>query len=411
MRLFSLLFAICTWLALSAALVSSSEYTLDIFGNANLDDRIDEADVAYIEGTVKGELQPTYLSDTDGDGSVTESDVEQVLKIINGSEEQIILIDDSNRTVKINMPVDSVVPLVDRDAKILGVLKAQDLAVAVSSNIKESKEYRITLPGLTELEAVGSWTEPDLEKLLEIQPDLLIAYSSSAKAINDSIGNRVAVLSFGSSTPETTRDELLKLSYVLNRRENADVYFSEFHDKYLSIIADRISGLSKDDRPGVYVEASSQPYKTYNKNSVVQKLVDLAGGRHIFSDLDGSGAFATLDAEEIIKRNPDVIIKYAEKNDSGYEVIDTTKMQALRDEILGRPELAEVSAVKSGQVYVMSSYLSYGTDYPALLMYWSKWLHPDIFADMDPEAIHREYLDCFTEKDYQPNELGSFVYP
>jgi len=411
MKLFSLLFAVCAWLALSAALVGSSEYTLDIFGNANLDDRIDEADVAYIEGAVKGELQPTYLSDADGDGSVTESDVEQVLKIINGSEEQIILIDDSNRTVKINMPVDSVVPLVDRDAKILGVLKAQDLAVAVSSNIKESKEYRITLPGLTELEAVGSWTEPDLEKLLEIQPDLLIAYSSSAKAINDSIGNRVAVLSFGSSTPETTRDELLKLSYVLNRRENADVYFNEFHDKYLSIIADRISGLSKDDRPSVYVEASSQPYKTYNKNSVVQKLVDLAGGRHIFSDLDGSGAFATLDAEEIIKRNPDVIIKYAEKNDSGYEVIDTTKMQALRDEILGRPELAEVSAVKSGQVYVMSSYLSYGTDYPALLMYWSKWLHPNVFADMDPEAIHREYLDCFTEKDYQPNELDSFVYP
>ena len=193
MRLFSLLFAICTWLALSSGLVSSSEYALDIFGNANLDDRIDEADVAYIEGAVKGELQPTYLSDADGDGSVTESDVEQVLKII--------------------------------------------------------------------------------------------------------------------------------------------------------------------------------------------------------------------------KRNPDVIIKYAEKNDSGYEVIDTTKMQALSDEVLGRPELAEVSAVKSGQVYVMSSYLSYGTDYPALLMYWSKWLHPDIFADMDPEAIHREYLDRFTEKDYPPGELGSFVYP
>ena len=90
MRLFSLLFAICTWLALSAGLVSSSEYTLDIFGNANLDDRIDEADVAYIEGAVKGELQPTYLSDADGDGSVTESDVEQVLKIIKRNPDVII---------------------------------------------------------------------------------------------------------------------------------------------------------------------------------------------------------------------------------------------------------------------------------------------------------------------------------
>jgi len=410
-KLVAILAALLSCLSLAVAIGIASESVLKVFGNANMDDRIDEADVAYIEGVVKGELQLSYLSDADGDGSVTGSDVEQVLNIINGTEEQIILIDDANRTVKIDMPVDSVVPLVDRDAKILGVLGAQDLAVAVSSNIKESKEYRITLPGLTELEAVGSWTEPDLEKLLEIQPDMLIAYSSSAKAINESIGNRVAVISFGSSTPKTTSDELLKLSYVLNRRENADAYFDEFHDKYLNIIADRISGLSDDDRPSVYVEASSQPYKTYNKNSVVQKLVDLAGGRHLFSDLDGSGAFATLDAEEIIKLNPDVIIKYAEKNDSGYEVIDSSKMQVLRDEILGRPELAEVSAVKNGQVYVMSSYLSYGTDYPALLMYWSKWLHPDIFVDMDPEAIHREYLDRFTEKDYPPGELGSFVYP
>jgi iron complex transport system substrate-binding protein len=44
-------------------------------------------------------------------------------------------------------------------------------------------------------------------------------------------------------------------------------------------------------------------------------------------------------------------------------------------------------------------------------MYWSKWLHPDLFADVDPEAIHREYLRRFCEKDYQPGEQGCFVYP
>jgi iron complex transport system substrate-binding protein len=408
---FFLLFILTSSALLAVVPAFGSDYTLEIFGNANMDGIIDEMDITYIEGVINARNIPTLLSDANGDGIVDDRDAEQVEKILKGTEEQIILIDDANRTIKIDMPVKSVVPLVDRDAKMLGVLDAQDLAVAVSNNIKDSKEYEITLSGLTKLEAVGSWTEPDLEKLLKIKPDLLIAYSTYAKAINASIGERVAVIGFSSSTPETTKDELLKLSYVLGRRENADVYFNEFHDKYLNLIADRVDGISADLRPSVYVESSSQAYKTYNKNSVVEKLVTLAGGRHVFSDLEGSGAFATLDAEEIIKRNPDVIIKYAEKNDSGYESADPAKMRALRDEILGRPELAKVNAVMNGQVYVMSSYLSYGTDYPVLVMYWSKWLHPDLFADIDPEAIHREYLSRFCEKDYQPGEQGFFVYP
>jgi len=189
------------------------------------------------------------------------------------------------------------------------------------------------------------------------------------------------------------------------------VYFKEFHDKYLNMIADRVIGLSADDRPSVYVESSSQAYKTYNKNSVVEKLIELAGGRHIFSDLEGSGSFATLDAEEVIRRNPDVIIKYAEKIDSGYEITDPAKMETLRNEILGRPELAQVNAVKNGRVYVMSSYLSYGTDYPVLLLYWAKWFHPDLFKDLDPQTIHQEYLTKFMRLDYDLSEHGVFVYP
>ena len=64
-----------------------------------------------------------------------------------------------------------------------------------------------------------------------LESDLLIAYSNSAENINNSIGNRVAVLGFASSTPHSTKDELLKLSYVLNKRERAERYFKEFHEK------------------------------------------------------------------------------------------------------------------------------------------------------------------------------------
>lgn len=407
--LFLIMYFLSSALITAVPAAAASDYSLGIFGNANMDDRIDEADIAYIEGVIAASNKPTLLSDADGDGSIDQRDIEQVQRIINCTEKQLILIDDANRTVRIDMPVESVVPLVDRDAKILGVLGAQNMTVAVSSNIKESKEYQMIMPELSKLPGVGSWINPDLEKLLQIKPDLLIVYSTHAKNIDKSIGDRVAVLGFSSSTPDTTKDELLKLSYLLNRRERVEEYFNEFHDKYLNIIRDRV--LSSDDRPSVYVESNSGPYKTYNKNSVVQKLVEMAGGRQSFYDLEGNGAFATVDAEEVMKRNPDVIIKYAEKNDSGYEMSDPAKMEALRNEILGRAELARVNAVKSGQVYIMSSYLSYGTDYPVLLLYWSKWLHPDLFRDIDPEKIQREYLSRFCGKDYASGELGCFVYP
>ena len=41
----------------------------------------------------------------------------------------------------------------------------------------------------------------------------------------------------------------------------------------------------------------------------------------------------------------------------------------------------------------------------------ARLFHPDLFVDMDPEAIHQEFLTDFQELDYDLNEHGVFVYP
>ena len=43
--------------------------------------------------------------------------------------------------------------------------------------------------------------------------------------------------------------------------------------------------------------------------------------------------------------------------------------------------------------------------------YMAKLLHPDLFVDFDPQAIHQEYLDRFQRIDYDLDEHGIFVYP
>ncbi|MCX6676634.1 MAG: hypothetical protein NTU95_01645 [Methanothrix sp.] len=95
----------------------------------------------------------------------------------------------------------------------------------------------------------------------------------------------------------------------------------------------------------------------------------------------------------------------------GYDEDDTAQIKALRDKILSRPELANITAIKNGDVYCFATDISTGLSYWLGIVYMAKQLHPDIFSDLDPVAIHQEYLTRFQRLDFNLNEHGVFFYP
>jgi iron complex transport system substrate-binding protein len=38
------------------------------------------------------------------------------------------------------------------------------------------------------------------------------------------------------------------------------------------------------------------------------------------------------------------------------------------------------------------------------------WFYPDLFPDLDPRAVHQQYLSEFQRLDYDLDEHGMFVY-
>ena len=68
---------------------SAQEITLNIFGNANMDQQIDEEDISYLQGILDGKNDKTNLSDANQDGGVDESDLGQIRQIIDGTESEI----------------------------------------------------------------------------------------------------------------------------------------------------------------------------------------------------------------------------------------------------------------------------------------------------------------------------------
>ena len=150
---------------------SASDYTLEIYGNANMDNTIDEKDVAYAEGIIAGTNQETKLADANYDGKIDKDDISQIKSIISGEDEEITIIDDANRTVTINKPVQSIVTLSTHHTEGVVVVGAIDRIVGVSPY---EKTYGYYFPELADETVVGLYTSPDYEKIIELHPDIVI---------------------------------------------------------------------------------------------------------------------------------------------------------------------------------------------------------------------------------------------
>jgi iron complex transport system substrate-binding protein len=129
----------------------------------------------------------------------------------------------------------------------------------------------------------------------------------------------------------------------------------------------------------------------------------MAEGINIFADLP---PFCEVSPEAVVGKNPDVIIKNTCIN--GYSLTDTVMLEESREEIMNRPELAKVTAVKNGDVYALSyTIIGEGGKYPAGVCNLAKILYPDKFEDLDPNAILKEYLEKYQGLPYQ----GVYIYP
>ena len=210
--------------------------------------------------------------------------------------------------------------------------------------------------------------------------------------------------------------EIRMLGFIFNKRERAEE-FIQWREEFMNLIRERVEKISEEDKPKVYFETQWSAY--YTGGEYITNI-EFCGGKTIFPEVTES---TQVDPEAVVERNPDVIIKVAAPYATGPGVTgydlnadDITKIKEVRDEIMNRPELKNVNAVKNGRVYVISSYIvGYGpaSGGRAFLqkVYMAKWLHSNLFEDLDPKTIHQEYLTRFQGLDIDLDEKGVFVYP
>jgi iron complex transport system substrate-binding protein len=393
----------------SAMAASKDDFVLSVYGNANEDDTIDMRDLTYVKLIFFGERPETELADAKYDGEINPLDFVQIKLIIVGKEKELTLVDSADRIVTVKKPVERTVLASGSSAyfaEAIQIFGAENKIVGVSDFIEMCDIY---YPKLSKLPSVGGYPA-DYEAILSLNPDLVtVPYHVAEKAEKLLSGITVVALNFWNADVYT--EELMKLGYIFGEEEAAKHYIDDFHDKYIGLIKEQTEKLSEEGKPKVYLENGYGDYKTYAAKSGAQQFIDITGGKNIFVDIPKGSV--DVDPEAVVERNPDIIIRYINHKDAGgrgYHSDDVSTLKAVWEDMMNRPELANVTAVKNKRVYIINSGLQYGAAYPIALTYWAKWFHPDLFEDLDPQAIHQEYMDAFFGIDFNVYEHGIFVY-
>lgn len=241
--------------------------------------------------------------------------------------------------------------------------------------------------------------------------NLLKAQESGIIEKLEDAGIATVFVDFRQDPTQNTVTSIQLLGRILDKRDNADA-FTDFYTEQMQRIYSVIEGIPLEDRPVVFVERAAG----YNPNeccntfgaSNLGRLVDLAGGRNWGSKMfPGFGGAVSLEA--VFSDNPDVIIGTGSNWDEavpgtaavpfGYEATEDVVQERL-SALSTREGWPELQAVKNGRFHSIYHQF-YNSPYHFVAMQaFAKWLHPEQFEDLDPEATIVELHDRFLPIDY-----------
>jgi iron complex transport system substrate-binding protein len=366
-----------------------------------------------VPGDLDGDLvvSPQELEaaeEQEKEGKISAEDLEVIRHISENYPQRVV--DSSGREVAIYKPLERIVILNSETVEVVRSLKAQDKIIGVGKYTQEDPAY---FPELSKLPGIGSVWTPDIEAVLELHPEAVFIYGTFMKSSVDEIQEtleaadpNLVVLRVDCFVPESHEGEVEMLGLILEREEEA-AEFLEFYRRALYPITAAVSGLDDSDKPTVYFE-SWVDFRTATQGAAWHEKLTMAGGNNIFGDLALS--YTDVDPESIIERNPEIVVKLCgagSKNFGGFDEDDDSEMAALKKEVAGRPGWDSIDAVKKDHVYVLSNDILGGAQHFIGVAYLAKLFCPELFDDLDPTALHQEYLERFQGLDLQ----GVYIYP
>jgi iron complex transport system substrate-binding protein len=242
-----------------------------------------------------------------------------------------------------------------------------DRVVGVTQYCKFPKEVE-------KIPRIGSWTSTNLEVVLAARPDLIVVQRT---AVHDSSRYRSAGLKTLEVRFDTVEDILNSVDVIGSAAGVSDRAraLRASIQKQLNEVRNRVASLP---RTKVLFVVGRTPGRlegiiAVSGTSYLSEVIDIAGGQNIFAD--SKLGFARVIQEEILARDPEVIIDMGEHADAS----GVTEAQRNAEVSLWR-KFGSIDAVRKGRVHIVASevFVVPGPRVITLARELAKLLHPEL---------------------------------
>ncbi|MCL7930144.1 ABC transporter substrate-binding protein [Halomonas llamarensis] len=282
------------------------------------------------------------------------------------------------------------------------------------------KAYQRAFPEIDSIPSFPSRTVDSIgaEFAISLEPDVVVMNLSSKPAVESSrlmqtlarVGIPIVFVDFRTKVLGNTARSVQILGELLGRRDRA-MDFLHFRQEQINRVTQPLTHVRT--KPSVMIERAAGLYDdcclTYGDGNFGE-LVAVAGGENIGARFL-HGLFGTLHPEQVVESEPDVVLvtgaNWTLYSPAGDWVglgpgADIGEGQARLERLMARPAYRLLSAVKTGRVHAIWHPFYDNPYHFVALQRIAKWLHPELFDSLDPDATFAELHERFLPVSYQP---------
>ncbi|MFJ7648889.1 ABC transporter substrate-binding protein [Lysinibacillus sp. NPDC097279] len=233
------------------------------------------------------------------DSTASEQQEQQGTNQLEEATFPLTMTDATGKDIVLEAPPERIISLIPSNTEILFGLGLNDKIVGVN-------DYDDYPPEVADKEKVGSM-EFNIEQIIALQPDIVFAHESGIASLGgakdqlEAAGVKVFVVTNARDFNETYTT-IEQLGRATGKLPEAEKIIANMKAK-----VEEIEAKLQDVQPKkVFVETSDEPeIYTPGKDTFMQEMLEMIHAENIAADTDG---WFKIDAEQIITKNPDVIV-------------------------------------------------------------------------------------------------------
>ena len=371
-----------------------------VYGNANMDYRIDENDIDYLKLIISGEKEETKYADANQDGIIDDKDIQVVRDIIDGKGGKRYYTMDNGEVGWIKGQIKSLGAQYYANMYALGAMGATDIVTCgddETAGLANKGEFgkQVQSQNLKNYGYTGTY-EP--ETLLSMKCDAILCGTSYFKNWESQYWNDDAYIAFIRLACWKT-DPLGAVLTVANLLENQKyvdqaIEYVEYSENISKQVEEAVSKLESKKSVLIIYPYKDGRMEFQGPNTGCYEASLMAGLNNLASGIcDGSDdeGYHIVDLETALMYNPDgIIILKGSSWSSTQENID----QAWDTYV--EPYLKNLDAVKNGKVWFSSWRFTQGAFQPIGALMMASAIYGSDFGDVDPLQAFQDYVDKFT---------------